>query len=160
MLQYFAEKISFVLDYKEKYESISTVFLVCLFYCGQSKYNDCKVFLVRPAAACGRGAGARPRHHEVRGQPDPNAGYGVVARVVRGDIECTNGYIHLVDSVIMRVSSTLAMSAQLTVSPPQDQDVRLESATAGPGQRSPYLALLVVLVLYLIKTVPFIKLVI
>ena len=88
MLQYFAEKISFVLDYKEKYESISTVFLVCLFYCGQSKYNDCKVFSVRPAAACGRGAGARPRHHEVRGQPDPNAGYGVVARVVRGDIEC------------------------------------------------------------------------
>ena len=87
-------------------------------------------------------------------------GYGVVARVVRGDIECTNGYIHLVDSVIMRVSCTLAMSAQLPVSPPQDQDVRLESATAGPGQRSPYLALLVVLVLYLIKTVPFIKLVI
>ena len=87
-------------------------------------------------------------------------GYGVVARVVRGDIECTNGYIHLVDSVIMRVSSTPRMSAQLTVSPPQDQDVRLESATAGPGQRSPYLALLVVLVLYLIKTVPFIKLVI
>ena len=87
-------------------------------------------------------------------------GYGVVARVVRGDIECSDGYIHVVDSVIMRVSCTLAMSAQLTVSPPQDQDVRLESATAGPGQRSPYLALLVVLVLYLIKTVPFIKLVI
>ena len=87
-------------------------------------------------------------------------GHGVVARVVRGDIECTNGYIHLVDSVIMRVSRTPRMSAQLTVSPPQDQEVRLESATAGPGQRSPYLALLVVLVLYLIKTVPFIKLVI
>ena len=87
-------------------------------------------------------------------------GHGVVARVVRGDIECTNGYIHLVDSVIKRVSCTPRMSAQLTVSPPQDQDVRLESATAGPGQRSPYLALLVVLVLYLIKTVPFIKLVI
>ena len=33
-------------------------------------------------------------------------GHGVVARVVRGDIECTNGYIHLVDFVIMRVSRT------------------------------------------------------
>ena len=86
MLQYFAEKTSFVLDYKEKYESISTVFLVCLFYCGQSKYNDCKVFLVRPAAACGRGAGARPRHHEVRGQPDPGD------RVRRGGARGARGH--------------------------------------------------------------------
>ena len=28
---------------------------------------------------------------------------GVVARVVRGDIECTNGYIHLIDRVVFKV---------------------------------------------------------
>ena len=50
--------------------------------------------------------------------------------MVLGDIESSDGYIHLVDSVITRVSCTLAMSAQLTVSPPRDQDVRLESATS------------------------------
>ena len=30
--------------------------------------------------------------------------YGVTARIVEADIECTNGYIHLIDTVIIKVS--------------------------------------------------------
>ena len=33
---------------------------------------------------------------------------GIVARVVRANIECTNGYIHLIDSVVMKVGNCLA----------------------------------------------------
>ena len=29
---------------------------------------------------------------------------GIEARVVRGDLQCTNGYIHLIDRVIIKVS--------------------------------------------------------
>ena len=28
---------------------------------------------------------------------------GVVAKIVRPDIECTNGYIHLIDKVVVKV---------------------------------------------------------
>ena len=30
---------------------------------------------------------------------------GIVARVVRANIECTNGYIHLIDKVVMKVGN-------------------------------------------------------
>ena len=32
--------------------------------------------------------------------------YGISARVVQADIKCTNGYIHLIDSVIIKVLIT------------------------------------------------------
>ena len=28
----------------------------------------------------------------------------IEARVVRGDLECSNGYIHIIDTVVMKVS--------------------------------------------------------
>ena len=31
---------------------------------------------------------------------------GVVARIVRPDIECTNGFIHLIDKVVVKVIIT------------------------------------------------------
>ena len=31
---------------------------------------------------------------------------GVVARIVRPDIECTNGFIHLIDKVVVKVIMT------------------------------------------------------
>ena len=37
---------------------------------------------------------------------------GVVAKIIRGDIECTNGYIHMIDKVIVkRRDITLAGSS-------------------------------------------------
>merc|ERR1712062_675593 len=67
---------------------------------------------------------------------------GILARVVEADIRCTNGYIHLIDRVIVK-----------------PQPMTLGSALR-PSPGSTTVLLLVIIILYFIKTVPFIKLVI
>ena len=40
---------------------------------------------------------------------------GIVARVVRANIECTNGYIHLIDKVVMKVGNSIPFKYGLKI---------------------------------------------
>ena len=40
---------------------------------------------------------------------------GVVARIVRPDIECTNGFIHLIDKVVVKVIMTFIENKKLEI---------------------------------------------
>ena len=41
---------------------------------------------------------------------------GVVARIVRPDIECTNGFIHLIDKVVVKVTMTFIENKKIFTS--------------------------------------------
>ena len=40
---------------------------------------------------------------------------GIVARVVRANIECTNGYIHLIDRVVMKVKNLMTFKQEINI---------------------------------------------
>ena len=40
---------------------------------------------------------------------------GIVARVVRANIECTNGYIHLIDKVVMKVGNFMTFKQEIKI---------------------------------------------
>ena len=85
--------------------------------------------------------------------------YGILARVVEADIVCTNGFIHLIDRVIVKVRSVIIIMVSNDPCVFQPPAMTLGSALR-PSPGSSTVLLLAILVLYLIKTVPCIKLVI
>ena len=40
---------------------------------------------------------------------------GIVARIVRANIECTNGYIHLIDRVVMKVGKLINYDFEIRI---------------------------------------------
>ena len=69
---------------------------------------------------------------------------GLTAKIVQADILCTNGVIHLVDSVLFSQKREKMM----------ENEANLDS---GGGSTSAYLVMFVILTLYGLKTIPLIK---
>ena len=72
---------------------------------------------------------------------------GLTARIVQADIQCSNGVIHLVDSAFFSQTREPLVESEATLG-------------SGGGSTSAYLAMFVILALYGLKTIPFIKYVI